>query len=93
LPQWLALKLLFVVLLYTYHMLLHFILKQQLRGDFRYSSQQLRVINEIATIFLVAIVMLVVVKQGMSLVWGFAGLAALMIALLAAIRIYKALRS
>ena len=39
-------------------------------GKFKYSSMQLRIWNELATIFLIAIVMLVVVKQGMSLFVG-----------------------
>jgi len=43
-------------------------------------------------VFLVAIVMLVVVKQNMSLLWGLGGLLALIALLLAAIKIYKRLR-
>ena len=91
-PQWLVVKLVFVVGLYLYHFSLHILLQQQLRGEFRYSSQRLRVWNEIATIFLVAIVMLVVVKQNISLVWGLGGLVIFIIILMSAIRIYKNLR-
>lgn len=90
--RWLLLKLLFVTGLYAYHFSLHVILKQQSRGVFRYSSQQLRVWNEVATIFLVAIIMLVVVKQGMSLVWGVLGLVVFVLLLMTAIRLYKLLR-
>ena len=46
-----------------------------------------------ATIFLVAIVMLAVVKQNLSWVWGLAGLFALVILLISAIRIYKIVRT
>ena len=60
--RWLLLKLGFVVLLYTYHYSLHVIFKQQCAGIFKYTSQQLRIWNEVATIFLIAIVMLVVVR-------------------------------
>ena len=91
--RWLLLKLIFVVLLYIYFYTLHVIFKQQLKGIFRYTSQQLRVWNEVATIFLIAIVMLVVVKQAMSLVWGLVGLACFILLLLSAIKIYKTLRS
>ena len=91
--RWLLLKLIFVVLLYIYFYSLHVIFKQQLKGIFRYTSQQLRVWNEVATIFLIAIVMLVVVKQAMSLVWGLVGLACFILLLLSAIKIYKTLRS
>jgi putative membrane protein len=91
-PQWLWLKLLFVLGLYGYHFSLQYIYRQQMKGRFNYSSQQLRVWNEVATIFLVAIVMLVVVKQSISIVWGLVGIILLTIILLSAIKIYKYLR-
>ena len=91
-PGWLWIKLVFVLGLYLYHFSLQYIYKQQVRGAFKYSSQQLRVWNEIATIFLVSIVMLVVVKQSISLVWGLTGIVLLSIVLMSAIRIYKYIR-
>jgi putative membrane protein len=90
--RWLLVKLILVVFLYAYHFSLQRILKQQLKGVFSYSSQQLRIWNEVATIFLVAVVMLVVVKQNISLLWGLGGLVAFVVVLLSAIKIYKALR-
>ncbi|MDB5253807.1 MAG: protoporphyrinogen oxidase [Flaviaesturariibacter sp.] len=90
--RWLLVKLAFVAGLYAYHFTLHALYKQQSRGAFRYTSQQLRIWNEVATIFLVAIVMLATVKQSLSFVWGLAGLAAFVIVLMSAIRIYKSLR-
>jgi putative membrane protein len=92
-PQWLWIKLGFVTGLYAYHITLHVIYRQQMKGIFKYSSQQLRIWNEIATVFLVAIVMIVSVKQSMSLAWGLAGLLIFILILLAAIRIYKILRN
>jgi putative membrane protein len=92
LPQWLALKLVFVFFLYLYHFSLHRIFKQQVKGVFKYTSQQLRIWNEVATIFLIAIVMLATVKQGLSVVWGLVGLALFIIILMSAIKIYKHLR-
>ena len=92
LPQWLAIKLLFVAGLYAYHFTLHALYKQQSRGIFKYTSTQLRIWNEVATIFLVAIVMLATVKQGMSFVWGLAGLVLFVVVLMSAIRVYKLLR-
>lgn len=91
--RWLLLKLLFVIGLYAYHFSLHRIFLQQRKGIFRYSSQQLRIWNEVATIFLVAIIMLVVVKQGMSLAWGLGGLVAFVFVLMAVIWVYKRIRS
>jgi protoporphyrinogen IX oxidase len=89
---WLHIKLLFVVFLYLYHFSLHILFKQQLNGVFNYSSQQLRIWNEVATVFLVAIVMLVSVKQNMSWVWGILGLLVFVVLLMSAIKIYKLLR-
>lgn len=91
-PSWLWVKLGFVVGLYVYHFSLHSIFKQQQKGIFKYSSQQLRIWNEVATIFLIAIVMLVVVKNNMSAVWGLVGLILFVILLMSAIRLYKTLR-
>jgi putative membrane protein len=91
--RWLLIKWIFIIFLYAYHYSLHRILKQELRGEFRYSSQQLRIWNEVATVFLIAIVMLAVVKQGISLVWGLAGLVLFILLLMSAIRIYKLARS
>ena len=92
LPGWLLIKLCFVGGLYIYHFTLHAIYRQQQRGIFKYTSQQLRIWNEVVTIFLVAIVMLVVVKQNLSVVWGLAGLLLLVILLMSAIKIYKNIR-
>ena len=92
-PSWLWIKLVFVSLLYAYHFSLHAIYKQQLQGVFKFSSQKLRVWNEMATIFLIAIVMLVVVKQNLSWLWGLIGLILFVILLMSAIKIYKLIRS
>jgi putative membrane protein len=92
-PTWLAIKLAFVLGLYGYHISLQLIYRQQMRGIFRFSSQQLRIWNEVATIFLVAIVMLVVVKQNMSWAWGLLGLLLFVVLLMSAIKIYKTIRS
>src|SRR6201989_2306398 len=88
-PTWLAIKLGFVVGLYAYSFFLQTIYRQQMKGILRFSSQQLRIWNEVATIFLVAIVMLVVVKQNMSWAWGLLGLFLFVILLMSGIRIYK----
>jgi putative membrane protein len=90
--RWLLVKLGFVLLLYMYHFSLHRVYKQQVQGIFRYSSQQLRIWNEVATVFLVAIVMLATVKQSISFVWGILGLICFVVLLMSAIKIYKAIR-
>jgi protoporphyrinogen IX oxidase len=91
--RWLLIKIIFVLFLYVYHFSLHKIFQQQVNGIFKYTSQQLRIWNEVATIFLIAIVMLAVVKQSLSFVWGLIGLVIFIILLMSAIRIYKLIRA
>ncbi|MEO5649155.1 MAG: CopD family protein [Ginsengibacter sp.] len=92
LPAWLLIKLFFVLGLFIYHLSLHKIFKQQQKENFRWSSQQLRIWNEVATLFLISIVMLVVVKQLLSVVWGLAVLVGFAVLLLIAIKFYKKYR-
>ncbi|MDP2176518.1 MAG: CopD family protein [Bacteroidota bacterium] len=91
-PSWLIIKLVLVFLLVIYHLSLHLIYQQHKKGVFKYSSDQLRIWNEIPTIFLVAIIMLVVVKQNISVVYGIIGLVLFVIILMSTIKIYKAIR-
>ena len=91
--RWLLLKLIFVVLLYAYHFTIHNIYLQEAKGIYKYTSQQLRVWNEVATILLFAIVFLVTVKQSISFVWGLIGLIAFIIILMSSIKIYKSIRN
>ena len=92
LPTWLLVKLFFVGALFIYHISLHVIFRQQQKEIFKYTSQQLRIWNEVATIFLIAIVMLAVVKQLLSVAWSIGALIAFVLILLSAIRIYKRYR-
>ncbi len=92
LPPWLLVKLAFVLGLLVYHMTLHKILKDQQKGIFRWSSHKLRIWNEVATLFLFAIVMLAVVKELLDAVWGMVGLIGLGLVLFVAIQLYKRAR-
>ncbi len=91
-PTWLWVKLGFVAGLYLYHLSLHQIYHLHSRHKYPFSSQQLRLWNEVATVFLIAIVMLVVVKQSLSAVWGLLGLALLIVLLIIAIKAYQYMR-
>lgn len=93
LPIWLLIKLCFVLGLFLYHLSLHGIFKQQANGVFKYSSQQLRMWNELATLFLIIIVMLAVVKQMLSVAWAVGGMLAFAMVLMIAIKFYKKYRS
>jgi putative membrane protein len=90
--KWLLVKLIFVFFLYLYHFSLHSIYKEQMKGIFKYSSNQLRIWNEVATIFLVPIVMLATVKTAISWLWSLLGLIGFVIVLMSAIKIYKRVR-
>ena len=92
-PSWLWIKLAFVLLLYLYQFSLQYIVGKNAKGLFPYRGNQMRIWNEVPTVLLVAVVMLVVVKENISLVWGLAGLTALIILLMSAIRIYNAIRN
>jgi putative membrane protein len=81
------------VILYLYHFSLHVIYREQQKDIFRFSSQKLRVWNEVATLLLFAIIFLATVKQAMSWIFGFIGLASLAIVLMLGIRIYKKMRT
>lgn len=91
-PSWLVIKLILVVLLYSYHGSLQAIVSKHAKGLFPYTGQQMRIWNEVPTLLLVSVVMLVVVKENMSLVWGLVGLLTLIVLLMSAIKIYKNVR-
>ena len=92
-PLWLWIKLGFVVGLFLYHLYCHKIFKNLQNEVYRLSSQQLRVWNEVATLFLFSIVFLVVLKSALDMLWGILGLVVLMIVLMIAIRLYKKFRN
>jgi putative membrane protein len=91
-PSWLIYKLGLVFLLYLYHFSCHVIFRQQQVGIVRYTSTQLRVWNEVATVILVGIVFLVVLKDALSMLWGLLGLMVFVVVLMLAIRLYKRAR-
>src|SRR5438045_5260703 len=68
-PGWLAIKIVLVFGLLLYHFSLHLIYLQQKKGDFKFTSSQLRMWNELATLFLFAIVLLVVAHSQMTFPW------------------------
>jgi protoporphyrinogen IX oxidase len=86
---WMWLKLIAIVLLSLYHLQCQRILMQQKQGLFKYSSFKLRLLNELATLFLVAIVFLVVVKSTSGLAWGVLGLFAFAGVLMLAVYLYR----
>ena len=66
---WFILKLCFVFGLTLYHVQCHVMFTQYQQGIIKYSSVKMRLWNEVATIFLVAIIFIVILKDSFSYVW------------------------
>ena len=97
-PAWLEqsfmhIKLTLVFFLYAYHISLHVIHNQLQQDQIRYTSQQMRMWNEVATLFLISIVFLIVLKSALSMTWGVAGLLIVTAAIMLGIRLYKKFRN
>lgn len=90
--DWMLVKLGFVVLLLIYHFVCQNIMKQLKRGIFKFSSNQLRLWNEVATILLVAIVFTVILKSAIDWIYGLLGLIAFSVVIMTAVKIYKRYR-
>ena len=79
--------------LYAYHFMCHGVFLQQQKAVVRYSGYQLRIWNEVATVFLFGIVFLAVLKNTTSMLWGLLGLIGLMVVLFGGIWVYKRIRT
>lgn len=86
---WMHLKLGFVVGLLVYHFICQNIVKQMRNGVFKWSSTQLRLWNEVATILLFAIVFLAVVKDGISWIYGTVGIVLFSMIIMLCVKVYK----
>jgi len=96
-PEWLKMgfmhiKLTLVFLLYLYHVSLHILFKQLDKGIVKYTSQQMRIWNELGTLFLISIVFLIVLKKALSMLWGLVGLIGVSVLMMVGIKLYKKLR-
>ncbi|RYM35625.1 protoporphyrinogen oxidase HemJ [Brumimicrobium glaciale] len=89
---WMHLKLTFIVLLLVYHFKSQRIMKKMDKDIFTWNSNKLRLWNEVATLALVAIVFLVVMKNSLNWIYGTVGFFAVAVALMIAIKIYKRYR-
>lgn len=90
---WMHIKLSFIVVLLVYHFVCQKILFDLKKQRFKWSSNGLRIWNELATLVLVAVVFLVVVKDQLNWIKGTIGFFAVAIGLMLGIKIYKRLRS
>ncbi len=86
---WMHVKLTFVFGLLIYHFICQNIIKQLKQGIFKWTSTQLRIWNELATIFLVAIVFTVILKSAIDWIYGLVGLVLFSVIIMSAVKIYK----
>ncbi|WP_202913788.1 protoporphyrinogen oxidase HemJ [Pararcticibacter amylolyticus] len=87
--DWMLVKLAFVVGLLVYHFTCQRVMLQLRRGIFAWTSMQLRIWNEVATILLVAIVFVVVLKNALDWIYGLIGLFLFIFVIMLAVKIYK----
>jgi putative membrane protein len=89
---WLHIKLTFVVGLLAYHFICQHKMNQMRKGVYKWTSTQLRLWNELATLLLFAIVFLAVLKNTLGWIFGIVGIIAFSCILMAAVKIYKYFR-
>ena len=90
---WMHTKLLFVALLIVYHFICQKIMLDLNKQKFKWSSSLLRIWNEVATLFLVIIVFLVVLKNNINWIYATLGFFGLAILLMLGIKWYKKVNS
>ncbi|GAB2974026.1 CopD family protein [Mucilaginibacter puniceus] len=90
---WMHVKLTFVAGLIVYHFICQNKMNQMRIGIYKWTSTQLRLWNELATLLLFAIVFLVVLKNAVNWIYGVIGIVALSIVLMMAVKIYKRFRT
>jgi protoporphyrinogen IX oxidase len=91
--SWMHIKLGFVVGLIIYHYICQNKMKQMAAGTYKWTSTQLRLWNEVATLFLFAIVFLAVLKDAVNWIYGLVGLVGLAVVLMLAVKLYKRSRA
>jgi len=88
-PSWLWIKIILAAGLLVYHHFLHFTFKQLQNDVVKYSSRTLRIINEVGTLFLFALIFVVVLRDGLNTIWAMVGLVLLAGLLMAGIKVYE----
>ncbi|MBP2834175.1 CopD family protein [Aquimarina sp. U1-2] len=89
---WMHVKLGFVILLFVYHGISHRIYKQLQQDVVKWSSNQMRIWNEGATIILFAVIFLVIVRDAVNWIYGVIGILVLGVLLMLGIKLYKRIR-
>ncbi|MCW2117925.1 CopD family protein [Flavobacterium sp. 7A] len=89
---WMHVKLGFVFVLYLYHGKCHQIFKQLQHDEVKYTTNFMRLWNEVATIILFAVVFLVVLKNAFNWIYGVIGIFAFSMIIMLGFKFYKRIR-
>lgn len=89
---WMHVKLGFVLVLYLYHLKCQIIYQQLQQDIVKYSSNYMRLFNEVATIILFSVVFLVIVRHEINWIFGVVGIISLSVILMLLVKIYKRYR-
>ncbi len=89
---WMHVKLAFVVGLYCYQFYCHSIYKQLQKNIIKHSSTKFRILNEVSTVILIAVVFLVVLKNTINWIYGVIGIVGISILLMIGVKWYKKIR-
>ena len=90
---WMHVKLAFVLLLFIYHAKSHHIFLQLQKDKITWTSNQMRLWNEVSTLILFAVVFLVILRDALNWIYGVVGIFLLAGMLMLGIKIYKRMRS
>lgn len=87
--DWMWVKLAFVIGLLIYHFICQNMVKQLKNNQFKMNSFQLRLWRELATIFMIAIVFVVILKSAINWIYGLIGIMGIALAIMIAVKLYK----
>ena len=90
---WMQVKLIFVGLLFLYHLKCHQLFKQLQRDIFKWSSFQMRLWNEGSTLILFSVIFLVILRDAINWIYGLLGIVLLAGMLMLGVRLYKLIRN
>lgn len=91
--DWMLVKLVFVALLYAYHIKSHYIFKDLQKGMIKWTSNQMRLWNEGSTIILFAVIFLVILRDAVNWIFGVVAIILLSVILMLGFKVYARIRS
>ena len=86
------LKLAFVAVLYIYQVYGEFVIRKLEKGIIPFKSMTFRLLNEVPTLILIAVVFLIVKRNTISWIWGTVAILGIAISLTIATKMYKQYR-